>query len=102
MTIKGKTSLESIVRSAEQCSRGARTYDMTVADARSLVDAMFAIIKGRVAEGQRVHVPGFGVFELSGRRARRVTHPKTKAVVELPACWQVSLRASKHAKGTKP
>lgn len=101
MTIKGKIALESVVRSAEQCSRGARTFDMTVADARAFSDALFALIKGKVAEGERVHVPGFGVFERTARRARTVKHPKTGEPVSLPECWRVALRASTRAKGTR-
>jgi DNA-binding protein HU-beta len=75
---------------------------MTVADARSLVDALFALIKGKVSEGERVHVPGFGVFERTGRKARTVKHPKTGEPVSLPECWQVALKASARAKWVKP
>jgi DNA-binding protein HU-beta len=100
MSIKGKIPLESIIKSAERCSRGSRAYDITIADARALVDAMFALIKGEVAEGKRVHVPGFGVFQKTSRRPRKVRHPKTGKTVDIPAFWLVRLKASKLAKGT--
>lgn len=59
---------------------------------------VFADIRAAVMAGGRVVVPGFGVFVLRRRRARRIRNPATKRLMRLPAVVSVGLRASKYAR----
>lgn len=101
MTTKRSQTFAEVVRAAEVLSRKQRRYELSLKDVRAYLDAFFALIKGSVADGGRIGVPGFGTFALATRRARTVKHPRNGTVVALPECWQVTLRPSKHAKGVR-
>ncbi len=45
--------------------------------------------------GGRVAIPGFGIFTLRKRKARRVLNPSTKAAMVLPESTTVGFRPAK-------
>ena len=55
-------------------SRCPRT---TLAEAHAFVETVFALMKGRLAAGERVMLSGFGIFAVAHKRARRGRNPKT-------------------------
>lgn len=54
-------------------------------DARQYVDAVFDVIMGRVAAGERVQILGFGTFDSVERAARVGRNPRTGEAIQVPA-----------------
>jgi DNA-binding protein HU-beta len=63
----------------------AEQADVTVADAKSLVDATFEIIASRVAAGDEVSIGGFGKFTVAERSARTGRNPQTGETMQIAA-----------------
>lgn len=49
--------------------------------------------------GQRVHIPGIGVFYLATTKPRRIRNAITGKLIIVPETWRIGFRASKHWKG---
>jgi nucleoid DNA-binding protein len=64
-------------------------------DVRDIVREIFWEIRVRCLAGERVYVPGFGVFRPVKRASRVVRNPQTKELMTLPELHSFSLRASK-------
>jgi integration host factor subunit alpha len=46
-------------------------------EAGEIVEAVFAIIKDRLRDGEKVKISGFGTFVVNHKRARRGRNPQT-------------------------
>jgi DNA-binding protein HU-beta len=66
----------------------------TRAQAKTLLDAVMREIEAGVVEGGRVSLRGFGVFEATSRKPRRLLHPRSLAPIDLPARRSVRFRPS--------
>lgn len=66
-----------------------------------VVRQVFKEIGDDVAEGGRVAIPEFGIFETRTRKPRRIRSPKTKELIRLPRSYTLGFRASKHRKGRR-
>ena len=53
--------------------------------AAAIVDCVFDSIVEAVAAGEKVSIPGFGIFEGKNRAARTGLNPRTKEAVEISA-----------------
>eukprot|EP00884_Botryococcus_braunii_P005706 jgi/Botrbrau1/15136/Bobra.0149s0008.1 len=53
--------------------------------AKELAESVFSIIEGRVAEGKRVMILGFGTFEPRSRPPRQARNPRTGEAIEIRA-----------------
>jgi nucleoid DNA-binding protein len=53
-------------------------------EALRAVDALFDIVKKRLLEGERVHIIGFGTWEIVRRKPRRGRNPITGEDIQLP------------------
>lgn len=53
--------------------------------ARAAVDALFKTITDELADGEQVHIAGFGSFRVSEHAARTVRNPQTGEPVEVDA-----------------
>ncbi|HEY1624299.1 MAG TPA: HU family DNA-binding protein [Streptosporangiaceae bacterium] len=65
-------------------------------DKKSATDAVNAVletIQSAVAEGDKVSITGFGVFEKSDRPARTARNPATGAAIDVPATSVPKFRA---------
>ena len=58
---------------------------LTKADATRATDAVFKVISGALAKGDKVPVVGFGTFGVSERAAREGHNPRTGEKVTIPA-----------------
>jgi integration host factor subunit alpha len=58
------------------------------------VDQVFEIIKEALEKGEKVKIPGFGVFIVRGKKARLGRNPKTGDRVEISARQVVSFKPS--------
>jgi len=55
----------------------------------------FTAIAEEALHGRKVVIPGFGVFSLRTRVARRVRNPVTKEMMQIPADRRIGFRCSK-------
>lgn len=63
----------------------AREADLTAAQAQAAVTAALEAIVAGVAAGDRVNLPGFGIFESRERSARTGRNPQTGAEIQIAA-----------------
>lgn len=69
---------------------------------RQLVKKTVEIVFDTIAEGLqrngKVHIAGFGTFDLRTRKARAGRNPRTNEIIHLDATTSVGFRASKDIK----
>jgi nucleoid DNA-binding protein len=70
--------------------------------AKALVRTFLANIAREVAANQKVIIPGFGVFYLARRKARRVRDIRSTKIMKLPETRRLGFRASAAQKSTFP
>lgn len=87
------TSLDDVVRAALKAATKCGAQ-MPLLGAHQLVAAFFSEVVARVHAGEKVAVPGFGVFRPAHRKATRVRTPSGEWR-EVPASRSIHLRASK-------
>ena len=64
------------------------------------LDALVVSITGALESGDKVHLVGFGTFEVKERAARVGRNPKTKESVSIPAAKHPIFRPGKVLKET--
>ena len=62
----------------------AEKTGMTKKDAERVVSATFETITASLADGKRVQLSGFGIFDVKCREARMGRNPRTKEAVQIP------------------
>ncbi len=73
---------------------------ITKADAEKAVDLVFDTIQNTMANGQRVSIAKFGIFDAPWHEAREARNPRTNEKVPVPAGrrprlkWSQSLKAA--------
>jgi len=78
---------------AELCKR----CELSLFDAREVVDLTFAYIKDALRDGKRVNIPRFGRFSVFDKRAWQ-KHLRDGRVIDLPPTRVVRFRASSSLK----
>ena len=73
---------------------------MSKKDAERAVNAAFDSITAALAEGDRVQLSGFGIFEVKTREARTGRNPRTKETIQIPASKAPVFKASSALKAT--
>jgi len=63
----------------------AAEHGVTKADARKLVDSVFANIAGAAAKGEEISLNGFGKFKVKDQPAREGRNPSTGATIQIAA-----------------
>jgi DNA-binding protein HU-beta len=58
---------------------------LTKAQAKAIVDGVFAAIRDAAIKGEEVSVPGFGKFKVQDKPARTGRNPSTGAAIEIAA-----------------
>ena len=62
------------------------------------LDSFVAAVEDALKSGDKVHMVGFGTFEVKERAARMGRNPRTKDTVEIPASRQPAFRPGKTLK----
>lgn len=65
-----------------------KTADVTKKDAESVISATFAVIEESMKKGEKIAIPGFGIFSVKvqgARPAKQGRNPKTGEVIEIAA-----------------
>ncbi len=76
----------------------AEKSGLTKKDAERVINATFETITASLAEGNKVQLSGFGIFEVKTREARVGRNPRTKETIQIPASRQPAFKASKALK----
>lgn len=67
---------------------------MTKPESRQIVERLFAIMKGTLADGEDLLISGFGKFHVRQKKERRGRNPQTKEKLMLPARKVLVFKAS--------
>jgi len=70
---------------AELVAKIASQAGVTKASAERCVNAFVAELTEALEKGERVALPGLGVFNVKERKARKGRNPRTGEVVQIPA-----------------
>lgn len=76
----------------------AKKAEITKKAAGKAVDAVFDVIAGAVASGEKVQVIGFGLFEPRERKERKGRNPQTGEEIIIPATTAVGFKPGKQLK----
>ena len=76
----------------------AEKSGMTKKDAERFLNAALDTITAALAEGERVQLSAFGIFESKTREARVGRNPRTKESIEIPATRVPAFKASQALK----
>ena len=76
----------------------AANHELTKADARKLVDAVFAEITEAAARGDEVSLNGFGKFKVKDTPAREGRNPSTGATIQIAASKKLTFAPAKAVK----
>ena len=71
---------------------------LTKAQAKSIVDSVFAAIAGAAKKGEEVSIPGFGKFKVQAKPARTGRNPSTGATIQIAASKKVAFQPAKSLK----
>lgn len=71
---------------------------LTKAQAKSIVEAVFAAISGAAKKGEEVSIPGFGKFKVQAKPARTGRNPSTGAAIQIAASKKVAFQPAKSLK----
>ena len=76
----------------------ASAHNITKADARKLVDGVFAAIADAAAKGEEVSLNGFGKFKVKESAAREGRNPSTGATIQIAASKKLGFTPAKAVK----
>ena len=80
---------------AELVSAIAKGAGITKKQADAALKAAIQAVSEALKKGERVAVPGFGIFAVRTRAARKGRNPRTGAEIEIPARKVVVFRPAK-------
>ena len=66
--------------------------------AEEMIDTTFDVIVKTMIKGDKVNIPGFGIFKVSDRKAREGINPKTGEKIHIPAKKAAKFRPAKALK----
>ena len=76
----------------------ASAHNITKADARKLVDGVFAAIADAAAKGEEISLTGFGKFKVKESAAREGRNPSTGATIQIAASKKLGFTPAKAVK----
>ena len=86
------------MNSADLATQIAETLGMSKADAKKIVDQVFAAIADAAAKGDEVSLPGFGKFKVKASAAREGRNPSTGATIKIAASKKLGFTPAKAIK----
>lgn len=76
----------------------AEQSDLTQKQAAAAIDALFGTITDALAQGDKVSISGFGIFEVRTRKERLGIVPRTNEKITIPASKAPAFKAGKQLK----
>ncbi|MFC3174017.1 HU family DNA-binding protein [Novosphingobium bradum] len=86
------------MNSSDLADTVAAAANLTKADARKVVDAVFAAITDAAAKGDEIAVNGFGKFKVKESAAREGRNPATGEAMQIAASRKLGFAAAKAVK----
>ena len=86
------------MNTAELADAIATSAGMTKAEAKKVVDAVFAAITDAAAKGEEVSLSAFGKFKIKDSPAREGRNPSTGATIQIAASRKLTFSAAKSVK----
>jgi DNA-binding protein HU-beta len=86
------------MNNAELAEKIAADHDVTKADARKLVDGVFAAIADAAAAGEEIAINGFGKFKVKSTPEREGRNPGTGATITIKASKKLGFTPAKAVK----
>jgi DNA-binding protein HU-beta len=86
------------MNSSDLADHIAGAHGLTKADAKKIVDAVFAAIGNAAAKGDEVSIPGFGKFKVKHSPAREGRNPSTGATMKIAASRKLAFTVAKAIK----
>ncbi len=86
------------MNSSDLADHIAGGHGLTKADAKKIVDAVFAAIGDAAAKGDEVSIPGFGKFKVKHSPAREGRNPATGAAMQIAASRKLGFTVAKAIK----
>lgn len=86
------------MNNAELADHLATQLELTKADARKVVDGLFAAIADAAAAGDEVSISGFGKFKIKESAAREGRNPATGATIQIAASKKLGFTPAKAVK----
>lgn len=83
---------------SELVAKTAEKAGITKASAERAVNAAIEAVVEALTKGERVAIPGLGVFNVRTRKARKGRNPRTGKEITIPARKVVSFTAAKSLK----
>ncbi|OWK31030.1 HU family DNA-binding protein [Sphingomonas dokdonensis] len=86
------------MNNSDLADRIAADHDLSKADARKLVDGVFAAIVDAATQGEEVAINGFGKFKVKDSPAREGRNPSTGEAIQIAASKKLTLTPAKALK----
>jgi DNA-binding protein HU-beta len=86
------------MNSADIADKIAADSGITKADAKKIVDGVFAAIADAAAKGEEVSLPGFGKFKVKDSPAREGRNPATGDTIQIAASKKLGFTVAKAIK----
>lgn len=86
------------MNSSDLADHIAGAHGLTKADAKKIVDAVFAAIGDAAAKGDEVSIPSFGKFKVKHSPAREGRNPSTGAAMKIAASRKLGFTVAKAIK----
>ena len=80
---------------AELIAKAANDAKMTKKSVALALDALMNAAQSVLAEGEEIHISGFGVFSVKKKDAYLARNPKTNEPVQMPETKRITFTASK-------
>jgi len=87
-----------LMNSSDLADPVAGANGLTKADAKKIVDGVFAAISDAAAKGDEISLPGFGKFKVKDSPAREGRNPSTGAPMQIAASRKLGFSAAKAVK----
>lgn len=79
----------------ELIERFAKENNLKKSEAEKYVNSVIKLLSEAIAKEERVFIPGFGVFNIRVRKARKGRNPKTGKEITIPERKVVAFTAAK-------
>lgn len=86
------------MNNAELSDSVAASLDLSKADARKAVDAVFAAVADAAAKGDEISINGFGKFKVKATAAREGRNPSTGETIQIKAAKKLTFAPAKAVK----
>jgi len=89
---------QNTVTAKQIASDLADKHEMTKRQTNELIESLVAQITKHLKKGDKIRLPGLGIFQVRKRDARRGRNPATGEPIKIKASKKVAFRASKDLK----